>query len=406
VEETLMAKILALTSRLPYPPREGHQLRSWHVLRALAREHEVTLLSFLRDDDALENTAPLREVVACLETFQIPSERSCIALGLALMRGVLGRDPFVVHKYASEPFRARVSKLLTDVDIVHVDMLPLASLVGDTDKPIVLNAHNVEHELLERRIDIELRPLHRIFLRTQAPRLKTFEAATCRRAARILACSDNDAKQLASIAPATQITVVPNGVDTSAIQPATQPPQQTSELIFVGQMSWFPNRDGIEWFFADIFPRIQKKRPDAQFVLVGKNAGLHVPAAIAANVKLLGFVDDLVPPMQNAAVYVVPLRAGSGTRLKVLEAMAFGKAIVTTRIGSEGIDLQPDESAVFADSAEDFASAVVRVMSDSTFARRLGEKAREHAMAHYDWNAVTATLLPVYAGLLDRAYHA
>jgi glycosyltransferase involved in cell wall biosynthesis len=167
-------------------------------------------------------------------------------------------------------------------------------------------------------------------------------------------------------------------------------------MIFVGQMSWFPNRDGVMWFLDEILPRIVRARPDAQFALVGKNAGLQVPEPVAANVQLLGFVDDLVPVMREAVVYVVPLRAGSGTRLKVLEAMAFGKAIVTTHIGSEGIALEEGDNAIYADSAEDFAAAVLRVMDDPSLAWRLGGRARELAVARYDWDAITASMLPAY----------
>jgi glycosyltransferase involved in cell wall biosynthesis len=401
VEETLMAKILALTSRLPYPPREGHQLRSWHMLRALAKRHEVTLLSFVRDDDAPDATGPLRDAVAHLEMFPVPSEQSRASLGFALARGLLGSDPFVVEKYASADMRARIAELLPQFDAVHVDMLPLASLVGATRVAMVLNAHNVEHELLQRRIDIETRPLLRIFLRTQVDRLRRFETAVCHRASRILACSQTDAQQLAALAPQTPITVVPNGVDTQAISASENPPR-ANRMIFVGQMSWFPNRDGVVWFLEDILPRIVKARPDAQFALVGKNAGLQVPPSLATNVQLLGFVDDLVPVMQEAAVYVVPLRAGSGTRLKVLEAMAFGKAIVTTHIGSEGIALDDGENAVYADSAEDFAAAVVRAMDDPTLVARLGLRARALAVARYDWDAITASMLPAYDDLSPR----
>ena len=136
-----------------------------------------------------------------------------------------------------------------------------------------------------------------------------------------------------------------------------------------------------------------------KFALVGKNAGLQVPAAVAENVELLGFVDDLAPVMRDATVYVVPLRAGSGTRLKVLEAMAFGKAIVTTHIGSEGITLEDRERALYADSADDFASAVLRVMDDRDLAARLGSRAREHAVACYDWKAITAAMMPAYSNI-------
>jgi glycosyltransferase involved in cell wall biosynthesis len=362
VEEALMAKILALTSRLPYPPREGHQLRSWHLLSAIARKHDVTLLSFVRDDDVLDDCAVLRETMSRLETFPIDAEHSRLALGRALTRGLLGRFPFVAEKYFSAELTERVTTLARDVDLVHVDMLPLMINLRDVRVPIVLNAHNVEHVLIERRVEIETRPLHRAFLRRQKTRLKNFEADACRRSAQILACSDNDAEQLSQLAPSTPIAVVPNGVDTGAIESAPASTKNPPQLIFVGQMGWFPNRHGVEWFFADVLPRIVQVRPDVQFVLVGKNDGLRPPPSLSANVRLLGFVDDLKSVMAEAAVYAVPLRAGSGTRLKVLEAMAFGKAIVTTHIGSEGIALREGENALFADTAEEFAAAVLRLL--------------------------------------------
>ena len=167
----------------------------------------------------MRRTRPVRcaSAVAHLEMFPVPSEQSRASLGFALMRGLLGENPFVVEKYASADMRRRIAELLPQADIVHVDMLPLAALVDATRVPMVLNAHNVEHELLQRRIEIETRPLHRAFLRTQVGRLRRFETAVCRRAARILACSETDAQQLSALAPQTPVTVVPNGVDTQAI---------------------------------------------------------------------------------------------------------------------------------------------------------------------------------------------
>ena len=148
-----MARLLFLTSRLPYPPREGHQLRSWHLLRALAAQHEVTLLSFARRDDAPAECAPLHAAVAALETFAIPAEHSRRALAGAAARSLAGTEPFTACKYTAPALRARVAALLDRADLVHVDMLPLlANLPPRLRQPLVLNAHNVEHALLERRV--------------------------------------------------------------------------------------------------------------------------------------------------------------------------------------------------------------------------------------------------------------
>ncbi|MFC3549813.1 glycosyltransferase family 4 protein [Lysobacter cavernae] len=396
-----MARVLALTSRLPFPPREGHQLRAWHLLKALAQRHEVHLLSFLRSDDDLAAADPLRAVLHGLETFPIPSEHSRVALGSALARGTLTRSPFLAAKYASSTLRDRLTTLARNADLAHFDMLPLMAHADcvPAGVPVVFNAHNVEHQLLDNRAQIEARPLARTFLRGQVPRLRTFERTACHRADAVLACSDSDAAALRELAPGTRVHTVPNGVDLEAHRPSPQPPTG-AQLVFVGQMGWFPNRDGVDWFLREVFPRILAARPDAELVLVGKAEGLEIPQALASRVRLAGFVPDLRPAVHAAAVYVVPLRAGSGTRLKVLEAMALGKAIVTTTVGSEGIALRHDHSALYADDAESFAAAVLALLDSPERAARLGAAARTCAKAHYGWDAIGRDLLGHYDRLL------
>ena len=390
-----MARLLVVTSRLPYPPREGHQLRSWHLLKALASRHEVSLLSCLRGDDDLALAGPLREMLVRLETFPIAATRSPAAIARVLARSALAREPFVVEKYASPALRERIATLANDADMVHFDMLPLMAYAGAVRAgiPIVYNAHNVEHVLLEGRAQVESAPWRRLFLRGQRARLRAFERAACARADLVLACSEADAGTLRALAPDSVVQVVPNGVDLEVNRPSTSSGRGGGRLVFVGQMEWFPNRDGVEWFLAEVFPRILATRPDAGFVLVGKPSGLRVPANVAARVALAGFVPDLRPLVHDAAVYVVPLRIGSGTRLKVLEAMALGKPIVTTHVGSEGILLRHDESALYADDADDFAAATLDLLAHPERASRLGKAARACAEAHYGWDAIGRGLL-------------
>lgn len=398
-----MARILALSSRVPWLPREGHQLRSYHVLEALASRHEVHLLSCLRRDDEPGAPAPLRARLAGFETFPVDSGRPHLALARALVNGTLTRAPFVVAKYALPALTRRVAKLAQQVDIIHVDMLPLMACVPvHAHQPVVLNAHNVEHRLLAARAKVETGVAVRLFLRTQVPKLRAFERAACARATMVLACSDDDAAELRGLAPATPVRVIPNGVDIVANQPDGTVPR-AAQMVFVGQMGWFPNRDGVEWFLAEIMPRVLTQRADARFVLVGKHAGLHVPEAVRTHVELAGFVPDVRRPVLESAVYVVPLRAGSGTRLKVLEAMALGKAIVTTTIGAEGIRLEHGREALFADDAQAFADAIVGLMRDPAAVARLGAAARQAAERRYGWRAIGAELLDAYADLASAA---
>ena len=396
-----MARILAVTSRLPFPPREGHQLRAWHVLRALASKHEVTLLSFQRRDDLPDEAATLHAAMARVETFRIPGERSRGALARAVLRGTLTPTPFLVAKYDSPALRARLSALARDADLVHFDMLPLiahADCVPD-GVPIALNAHNVEHRLLAARAGIETRPWARRFLSGQVDRLRAFERRACERADAVLACSQVDAQGLRELVPDCNVHVVANGVDLETNRPAAHAPD-AERLVFVGQMGWFPNRDGVDWFLREVFPRILARRPTARFELVGKAEGFEVPANVRANVDLAGFVDDLRPHVHDASVYVVPLRAGSGTRLKVLEAMALGKAIVTTTIGSEGIALRHGRSALYADDAEAFAESVLSLLQSPERTTALGIQARRLAEDEYGWDAIGTRLLRAYEPLL------
>jgi glycosyltransferase involved in cell wall biosynthesis len=265
--------------------------------------------------------------------------------------------------------------------------------------PLVLDMHNVEHLLLRERAARESQWARRLFLCSQIAKLRRFERNACRRADHVLACSADDARELGTLAPQTPMSVVPNGVDVESCRPAHVRPNP-AQLIFVGQMSWFPNRDGVQWFLHDVLPRIIAARDDVQFVLVGRSAGLEVPQALRTRVRLAGFVEDLQPELHAAAIYVVPLRCGSGTRLKVLEAMAFGKAIVTTTIGSQGIDLEHGKEALFADDAESFAAAVLDLLADPARAAQLGVAARAKAQAHYDWRAIGRELLAAYDELL------
>lgn len=399
-----MARLLVVASRLPYPPREGHQLRSWHLLKALASRHEVSLLSCLRDDDDLALADPLREMVVHLETLPVAAAHASLALVRALAHGALAREPFVVAKYATPALRKRVAALANDADMVHFDMLPLMACAGAVraGTPVVYNAHNVEHVLLEQRACVESRPWARMFLRGQRASLRAFEQAACSRADLVLACSDADAEALRVLAPGSVVRVVPNGVDLEANRPSPSAARSSDRLVFVGQMGWFPNRDGVEWFLAEVFPRILAARPEAEFVLVGKPSGLEVPSRVAARVTLAGFVPDLRALVHDATVYVVPLRVGSGTRLKVLEAMALGKAIVTTHVGSEGILLRHDESALYADSAEGFAAATLDLLAHPERAGRLGKAARACAEAHYGWDAIGRGLLDSCNTLLSH----
>jgi polysaccharide biosynthesis protein PslH len=253
---------------------------------------------------------------------------------------------------------------------------------------------------LHKRVDIEKRPLHRWLLRLKNRGLESFERSACTRADRVLACSQEDAERLLALAPGCRVSVVPNGVDLEAFRPGRPGIEKGGSMVFVGHMDWFPNRDGIDFFIAEVLPLL-KAHYNLNLEVIGRNPNPSVPKTGSGRVKFSGFVDDLQARVQRAAVFIVPLRAGSGTRLKILEAMAMGKAIVSTRIGAEGIGLVDGDSACLADTAEEFAGAINRLLNDPELRDRLGRRARHLAEQHYGWTVIGERLLATYQSLLQ-----
>ncbi len=396
-----MARLLFVTTRLPYPPREGHQLRSWHLLCAAAERHEVDLLCLQRADDDHPPAPALGQRVRRLTCVPLPTAADPRLLLGAGLRWLVGRSSLLGARYVGAALRAAFRARLEGADLVHLDMLALADLMADVpmQQPLVLNAHNVEYRLLEARTALATSTAQRQLLRWRVAELRAFERRACVRATRVLACSDEDAAQLQALAPAARVAVLPNGVDLEAYRPATSPQTAQPSLVFVGQMGWFPNRDGIAHFLRETLPLIHRSHP-VQLRVVGHRAGMTPADAPGDAVQFTGFLEDLRPTVHAATVYVVPLRVGSGTRLKVLEAMAMGKAIVSTRIGAEGIGLRDGIDALLADSPEAFAAAVCRLLDDAPLRQRLGATARATAEARFGWPAIGGTLLSVYDELL------
>jgi len=312
-----------------------------------------------------------------------------------------------VLKYRDPRLHALLRRLAAahHYDLVHLDMLHLADCTAlFPGTPVVLGEHNVEAVILERRADNERRPLVRAYLRYQAARLRRYEARACQRADRVLAVSDPDARLLESMSGRDDVVTVPNGVDTTFFTPLADR-RPAREMVFVGGFTWFPNEDAIRHFVADILPLVRQRHPDVTLTVVGKQPDTPAVRALAAQagVRLTGQVEDIRPRVQGAAVYVVPLRIGGGTRLKILDALAMGSAIVSTRIGCEGIEVTDGQDILMADSPQDFADAVCRVLDDATLRERLGRAGRALVERRYDWRAVAQDMLAVYDGLVTPA---
>lgn len=394
-------RVLFLVPQIPYPPRKGTALRNWGLISGLAERHEVAVLSFLDPgqspelDDLLARTCRVAVVEPPTRTLR---DRA---------RDILTtRQPDMALRLASETYAQHLQDWLARerfdvVQIEGIEMAPYLDVVrGTRSRPLlVFDDHNCEYLLQRRTFLTDLRVPSRwpgaVYSLIQWSRLRRYEARICRRADRTLAVSHADAAALRRLAPNLDVAVVPNGVDTRAYRQA--PSVSGSVLVFTGTMDFRPNVDGVLWFTREVLPRIRAGRPDVRLIVVGQRPHERLdhlrrdPA-----VEMTGWVEDVRPHIAEAAVYVVPLRMGGGTRLKLLEAMAMGKAVVATRLGAEGYPVTDGHELLLADAPADFAAAVISLLDAPERRAELGRAARAFVEGRYDWRAIVPLVEAVY----------
>jgi len=404
-----MARILVLTPQLPYPPQQGTSLRNYHLLRALAQRYEVALLSLV-EGDLRPQVEPLNEIARVLPPVPAPVRTA----GWRLRQLLTSREPDVALRLRSDPYAAALVRALGNetFEAVQVEGIELAWTLPliRSSRPgsrIVLDCHNAETELQRRAFEQDVRRPGRwpaaLYSRVQIDRLENFERASLRAADAVIAVSDTDAARLAVLAglPVTSIAVVPNTLDVTEYSWRDEIPAATRfDLVFTGKMDYRPNVDGVLWFAREIWPQIVARRPGTTWAIVGQRPHPRLaPLRALPGVTLTGRVERVQPYLAGAAVYVMPLRVGSGTRLKVLESMAAGCAVVATRVAVEGFAPENGHDLLLADTPVAFAEAVLDLLEHPGRRAEMGQRARAFA-ARYDWRRVAPQLHAVYDRLL------
>ena len=373
-----------------WPVNTGGRIRSFHMLRELTRRHEVTLLTThgpAEDPRALEAALPRCEVVSVPWAL---AKRGSARFALALARSWLSTLPVDLYKWRVPALGREIERRLASgaVDLVVADFLLAAPHVRRAAPPMVLFAHNVEHVIWQRLRDVERQPWRRALLALESRKMRRYEARACARARLTIAVSDADRRLLAAAAPGARVRAVPTGVDVDYFSPdgiAEVP----GRLVFTGSMDWYPNEDGIVHFIDAVLPRIRRSVPAASLTVVGRNPSDRLrSAAAAAGVQVTGLVDDVRPHMAEAAVYVVPLRIGGGTRLKIFEALSMAKAVVSTAVGAEGLPLAPGRHFLQADDPAAFAEAVTSLLRNPARRHAIGVAGRGLVEARYSWSKV------------------
>jgi sugar transferase (PEP-CTERM/EpsH1 system associated) len=392
-------KILWLNAGLLLPLDKGGKLRTWHLMRHLARRHDLTYVSFSDPGERPEDRAGMGEVASQLVTIpRRDSPKGTAAFYMDAGRYVVDSVPYAVAKYRAAAYKDAVLRLLreTAFDAIVCDFLPpVVNLPERLPCPTILFTHNVEAEIWRRHADNAANPVSRFLLGQQWRRMLRFERNALARFDLVLAVSNADRQTFARLYPGAlnrPAHVVQTGVDTTFFAPV--PADSTlrrAHLVFTGSMDWLPNEDGMLYFVRDILPRIRQVEPETTLSIIGRAPTPAVKRlADQPGIEVTGRVDDVRPHIASGSVYVVPLRIGGGTRLKIFEAMAMGKAVVSTTVGAEGLPVTHGQDVLIADEPARFAQAVVHMIRDVDDRRRLEGAARQLVVDKYDWSAVAA----------------
>lgn len=398
-------RILFVTQIVPYPPHGGVLQRGFNLLRELGSNHEVHLLAFHHPDElphgepVERSRVELGKFCSKIEYFSLWPKQSAAHKLAAFAAGAVYPRPFSVLAHKNSQLQARIAELcaVRACDVLHLDTIALAPYRRDARTiPAVLAHHNIESQLMARRAEREASTAARLYVRAQTQRLVDYERQHAGQFRLNITVSEADAAMLRTICPGARTAVVPNGVDTTYFTASND--EETPALIYTGGMNMFANRDAVEWFLDNIWPQIKAAVPGVRFFAVGSRPSARVLQAAASDsaVQAPGFVDDVRPWVARSAVYVVPLRVGGGTRLKMVDAMAQGKAIVATSLGAEGIDGKHGEQFMLADDPESFAHTVIGLLKDPAARRRLGAAARLRAEQRYAWPILGAHLSELY----------
>jgi sugar transferase (PEP-CTERM/EpsH1 system associated) len=393
-------RILWLNTPLLLPLDKGGKLRTWHLMRHLARRNHITCISFADPAQPVAHRDGMKEVCAELITIdRRESTKEGVRFYTSVARHLLDSVPYAVGQYRSRRYRRAVRDALrrNAFDRLVCDFLvPAVNIPDRLPCPSVLFTHNVEAEIWRRHADTEANPLRKRLYRTQWKRMLRFEGRTVARFDRVLAVSDVDRETLQRLygerltAP---VSVVPTGVDSGYFTPAPIDPAASKRLVFTGSMDWLPNADGVQFFCRDVLPIIRAAEPDVTFTIVGRSPTPAVRRlADDRAVDVTGRVEDVRPYFARSAIYVVPLRIGGGTRLKIFEAMSAGRPVVSTRIGAEGLPVEHGRHLLLADTPDEFAAAVLTLFRDTSRRDAIAREARALVTERFDWAAAALQL--------------
>jgi sugar transferase (PEP-CTERM/EpsH1 system associated) len=393
-------RILILTPLIPYPPYRGDKLKVYNLIKNLSRNHEIVLLAFTNSRRDRENIPPLRGLCAAVRTAHLPLWQSLLQCAL----NVVSRRPFQVAYFSSGRMRAALRRLLDEehFDMIHTHSIRMAQYTcGMHGIPRVLDLTDAVSLYLKRFSEKERNALKRLLLRSEYRRMERYEKVLGGYD-RTMVCSEVDRQVLLASVPGARLSLLENGVDLEYFSPDGAVTPERGTIICTGNMSYFPNADGVKFFAQQILPLVKKRVPEARFLIVGQNPPASVRRLAAQDVVVTGAVPDIRSYYLRSLVAVSPIRFGSGTLNKVLEPMALGIPVVATAVGTEGLPVRNGEQILIAESAVRFAGCVADLLESAELRERLSSGARDIVRTRYGWASIARQLEAIYSDVMEN----
>jgi polysaccharide biosynthesis protein PslH len=393
--------ILLVSPNLP-SPTSGASTRNYHMLRALASRHTVSLVALAENagEGVFRDSSSLADLTCHLHIIPPPSSTH---KRWEQLLGIAQGTPYVLRSLTLSGVQQTIDTLLTQerYDVAFYESSLIANYHLPSDLPVIIDQHNLEYELRMRTFRREKSGPRKWYNLAESVLLKPIELSRCRKARMVLVTSERERLLLKKVVPEQIIEVVPNGVDVAFFKDEPFAQEVEHRVIFTGTLDYYPNTDAVLCFARHCWPLLREQIPDATWFIVGKNP----PAEIVSlsdlpGVTVAGSVSDIRPYITTAAVAIAPLLVGSGTRLKLLEAFAMGKAVVSTSLGCEGLAVEPSKHLLVADQPEAFARSVVSLLRDAGKRRQLGAAGRELVEHHYSWENSDQKLLQILEEVL------
>ncbi len=386
-------KVLVLDEEIPFPLNSGKRIRTLNLLRNLSCRHSITFLCYGTSGNPCLAEMQALGIRVVLVPPLPPSNSSRFYAGA--IANLASLWPYSVSRHHTQNFDRAIRRLIANepFDLVHCEWTPYASYRRAVGKlPMLIMAHNIEATVWRRRAQHAPNLPERLFMASQAWKMARFEKRSFARARHVAVVTEQEALTARQWGART-VTLVSNGVDTDYLRPTGEAPEPDS-LLFLGSLDWQPNRDALQFLLREILPKIQSANPRAKLRVVGRQPATRLREQVEglSGVEWVGEVPDIRPHFARALAVLVPLRIGGGSRIKILESMSMGKAVVATQIGAEGLDVVPGVHCLIADSPADFSQSVVDLLENPERAAELGRNGRELVLRQYDWSRV-ATIL-------------